>query len=158
MKNEKQLRAFKVFAIKEGTVIDHIPAGQALKIINVLKLNNSEKIVSAGFNFPSKTLKLKDIIKIEGRELNENEANKLALLAPTATVNIISDFNLTKKFKVAIPDKIEKIIVCPNPKCITNHENMDTTFHTKNSDKQIKLQCHYCEKAFLQSDIREYRT
>lgn len=158
MKNEKQLRAFKVFAIEEGTVIDHIQSGQALKIINILKLDSSGKIVSAGFNFPSKTLKLKDIIKIEGRELNENEANKLALLAPTATINIIRDFNLIKKFKVTIPPQIEKIVICPNPKCITNHESMETIFHTKHNNSQIKLQCRYCEKTFLQSDIREYRT
>lgn len=158
MKNEKQQRAFKVFAIKEGTVIDHIPAKQALKIIQLLKLYTNDKIVTAGFNFPSKTLKFKDIIKVEGQELTESEANRVAIIAPTSTINIIRNFNLVKKFKVTIPSQVEKIVVCPNPKCITNNESMETIFYTKHIGQQVKLQCRYCEKTFLQEDIREYRT
>lgn len=157
MKNKEQLRAFKVFAIKEGTVIDHIPARQALKIIQFLKLHANEKIVSAGFNFPSKTLKLKDIIKIEGRELTEEEANQVAILAPTATINIIRNFELTKKFRVTIPDQVKKIVICPNPKCITNNENMETTFYAKAQGAKVNLQCRYCEKTFSQDDIKQYR-
>ncbi len=157
MKNKEQIRAFRVFAIKEGTVIDHIPAKQALKIIQFLKLYNNEKIVTAGFNFPSKTLKLKDIIKIEGRELTEEEANQVAILAPTATINIIKNFDLVKKFPVMIPAQVEKIVICPNPKCITNNENMETIFYTKARGAKVDLQCRYCEKTFSQDDIKQYR-
>lgn len=156
MKNKEQSRAFKVFAIEEGTVIDHIPAGQALKIIQILKLHNNEKIVTTGLNFPSKTLKFKDIIKVESRELTASEANKVAILAPTATINIIRNFELVKKFPVNIPSRVEKIIICPNPKCITNHERMETIFYTKQYSTDTKLQCHYCEKIFVQNDIKEY--
>jgi aspartate carbamoyltransferase regulatory subunit len=156
MKNQKQLRAFKVFAIKEGTVIDHIPAGQALKIIEVLKLQSNKKIVTTGLNFPSKTLRKKDIIKVENYELNQDQANRVAILAPTATINIINDFVLTKKFKVEIPNKVEKIIICPNPKCITKQEQSDSCFYVEHIEKQIKLQCKYCEKIFAQADINEY--
>ncbi len=156
MKNEKEIRAFKVFAIKKGTVIDHIPAGQALKIIQVLKLFNNEKIVTTGQNFPSKTLGKKDIIKVEDRELTPEEANRVAILAPTATINIIRNFELAKKFHVTIPDMVEKLIICPNPKCITNNELMSTIFYTKNNNTEVKLQCRYCEKTFSQNDI-QYR-
>ncbi|EKD43798.1 MAG: Aspartate carbamoyltransferase regulatory chain [uncultured bacterium] len=157
MKNDKQIRAFKVFAIKEGTVIDHIPAGQALKIIRILKLQNNEKIVTMGMNFPSKTLKKKDIIKIEERELTPEEANKVAILAPMATINIIRNFELAKKFKVEMPAQVEKIIVCPNPKCITNNEEMRTIFYTQENNNEVTLQCRYCEKSFLQEEIIEYQ-
>ncbi len=156
MKNEKQLRTFKVFAIKEGTVIDHIPAGQALKIIQILKLYSHDHIVTTGLNFPSKTLGKKDIVKVENRELTQDEANKLAILAPTATINIIRNFELAKKFLVEIPKQLSKVIFCPNPKCITNHENMHTLFYTKKEKVGLKLQCHYCEKIFSQNDIKEY--
>lgn len=157
MKNKEQIRAFRVFAIKEGTVIDHIPAKQALKIIQFLKLYNNERIVTAGFNFPSKTLKLKDIIKIEGRELTEEEANQVAILAPTATINIIKNFDLVKKFPVMIPAQVKKIVICPNPKCITNNENMETVFYTRAQGAKVDLQCRYCEKTFSQDDIKQYR-
>lgn len=157
MKNKEQIRAFRVFAIKEGTVIDHIPAKQALKIIQFLKLYNNERIVTTGFNFPSKTLKLKDIIKIEGRELTEEEANQVAILAPTATINIIKNFDLVKKFPVMIPAQVKKIVICPNPKCITNNENMETVFYTRAHGAKVDLQCRYCEKTFSQDDIKQYR-
>ena len=157
MKNEKQVRAFKVFAIEKGTVIDHIPAGHGLKIIQILKLYNNEKIVTTGLNFPSKTLKKKDIIKVEDRELTPDEANKVAILAPTATINIIRNFELVKKFKVEMPSQVDKIIVCPNPKCITNNENMETVFYTQINKDAVSLNCRYCEKTFLQEEIIEYQ-
>ena len=156
MNKNKDLRAFKVFAIKNGTVIDHIKAGQALKIIKILKLYANDKIVTVGLNFPSKTLKFKDIIKVEERELNPDEANRVAILAPQASINIIKNFEVTKKFKVQIPDQVEKIIVCPNPKCITNNEPMKTVFSVTVNKDQTKLRCKYCEKTFDQEEIKGY--
>lgn len=153
---KKDIRAFKVFAIKGGTAIDHIKAGQALKIIEVLKLNSDENIVTVGMNFPSKALKRKDLIKVEGRELTPEEANRVAILAPQATINIIRDFEVVKKFKVQIPEQVEKLITCPNPKCISNNENMKTIFYVTNKGQQVKLKCRYCEKTFDQSEIKSY--
>lgn len=155
-KNVKDLRAFKVFAIKNGTVIDHIKAKQALKIIQILKLYANDKIVSVGLNFPSKTQKFKDIIKVEERELTPEEANRVAILAPQATINIIRNFEVTKKFKVQIPEQVEKIIICPNPKCITNNEPMNTIFTAEVHKDEVKLRCKYCEKTFDQSEILGY--
>jgi aspartate carbamoyltransferase regulatory subunit len=156
MKENKDLRAFKVFAIKEGTVIDHIKAGQALKIIQILKLYANDKIVSVGLNFPSKTQKFKDIIKVEKRELTSEEANRVAILAPQATINIIRDFEVVKKFKVQIPEQITKIVICPNPKCITNNEPMPTVFQVQANKNEVKLHCQYCEKTFDQNEIKGY--
>ena len=153
---KKDLRAFKVFTIKNGTVIDHIKAGQALKIIKILKLYENDKIVTVGLNFPSKTSKFKDLIKVEERELNPDEANRVAILAPQATINIIRNFEIVKKFKVQIPDQVEKIIICPNPKCITNNEPMKTVFSVTVNKDQTKLRCKYCEKTFDQEEIKGY--
>jgi len=157
-KPPKKLRAFRVFAIKQGTVIDHIKAGQTLKIIRLLNLAANNNVVSAGLNFSSKTEKYKDIIKVENRELTPAEINQVAILSPNATINIIRNYKVAKKFKVEIPEIIEHVAVCPNPKCITNNDQTDTKFKTITKNKQLKLKCCYCEKLFNQDEIREYKS
>lgn len=155
----KDLRAFRVFAIKQGTVIDHIDAGETLNIIRLLNLAADKRIVSVGLNFPSKTQKMKDIIKVEDRELTPEEINRVAILSPNATINIIRNYKVAKKFKVAIPEIIEHVIVCPNVKCVTNNDNTDTKFKViSNQNRQLKLKCCYCEKVYSQTEIREYKT
>lgn len=151
-KNKKLL----VSAIKDGTVIDHIPAGNALKIIRLLNLADHKKVVTVGLNLPSKSMGYKDLIKVAGRELSEAEANHVAILAPEASMNIITNYEITKKFKISMPEKIEYVLVCPNPKCITNNERMETCFYVKPNHKQINLQCKYCEKTFKQEDIKDF--
>ena len=156
-KPPKNLRAFRVFAIKKGTVIDHVNYGQAIKMIRLLNLAGNDNVVSVGLNFSSKTSKFKDIIKVENRELTPEEMNRVAIISPRATINIIRNFKVAKKFKVEIPDIIEHIAVCPNPKCITNNDETDTRFKVMNKNKKLKLQCNYCEKIFNQDEIREYK-
>jgi aspartate carbamoyltransferase regulatory subunit len=153
---KKDIRAFKVFAIADGTVIDHIPAGLALKIINLLNLAKYKKVVTVGLNFSSKKIGTKDIVKVENRELVEEEANLLAIFAPQASVNIIKNYEVVKKFKLSLPSKVKNLLVCPNPKCITNHESMSSCFSVQQEDSQVKLKCDYCERTFLQEDIKEY--
>ena len=154
MSTAKQLL---VSAIKNGTVIDHITAGNALKIIRVLNLAAHQKIVTVGLNLPSRAMKQKDIIKVEGRELTPEEANRVAILAPLASINIIRNYEIVKKFRASLPQTIEHLIVCPNPKCITNHEPMDTSFYVRPNGSEPKLKCAYCEKTFHQSEIKEYK-
>jgi len=153
----KDTRAFKVFTIKQGTAIDHITAGSALKIIRILNLAEHDKIVTVGLNFPSKQLRLKDIIKVENRELTPEEIARVAIFAPQATINIIRDFTVFKKFKAEIPKIIDYVIICPNPKCITNNEQMPSKFHVLNEKNVLKLKCHYCERAFKQTEIKDYK-
>jgi len=146
-----------VAAIKNGTVIDHITAGQALKIIRLLNLPEYEKRVTVGLNLPSRAMGKKDLIKVEGKELAQEDVNRVAIFSPQSTINIIKDYKIIKKFQAEIPEMIEYVIVCPNPKCITNNEKMSSRFHVIVKRGKTKLKCHYCEKAFDRDEIREYK-
>ena len=142
-----KLREYRVFAIEEGTVIDHIPSPLALKVLQILGLPN-EGIMSIGLNFPSKKLGQKDLIKIENMYLKEEETNKIALIAPTATINIIKNHKLIEKRKIRLPDIIIDIMRCPNPMCITNHEVIHTQF-TISEKLPLSARCYYCEREFV---------
>lgn len=146
------MRAYKVYAIKNGTVIDHIPEGKGMEIIDLLNLRKWKKIVTLGIGFNSKRYNKKDIIKIENKELTPEEANKIAIIAPTATLNIIRDFKLVKKTKLKIPDVIKGIIKCANPACITNNEPVKTKF-SHEPGKKLRIHCDYCERYFDEEDI-----
>ena len=155
--SQHDIEPSKVYAIKHGTVIDHIPAKKGLAIINVLKLAKDNQIVTAGLNFESGKAGRKDVVKIEEKELTPNEANIIAVFAPGATINIIRDFHVAEKFTVTVPDSIEHLIICPNPMCITNHEAMHTIFaiaHTP--DNTLSFRCQYCEKKFQEKDITSF--
>ena len=142
-----KLREYRVFAIEEGTVIDHIPSPLALKVLQILGLPN-EGIMSIGLNFPSKKLGQKDLIKIENMYLKEEETNKIALIAPTATINIIKNHKLIEKRKITLPDIVIDIMRCPNPMCITNHEVIQTQF-TISEKSPLPARCYYCEREFV---------
>ena len=144
-------KVLKVDAIRNGTVIDHIPAGRIQRVLAILKPRNTD-IVMMGMNFPSKAMKKKDIIKIEGRELTQNEVNSIALIAPDAKVSIIRDFAVAQKSTVQIPERIEGLVVCPNPKCITNAEPMMTIFNLEDSSSR-ELACQYCERVFTADEM-----
>lgn len=147
-----------VSAIKNGTVIDHISPGGAIKILRLLDLASHKKLVTMGLNLKSQANKFKDLIKVEDRELTEEEANRVAIFSPEATINIIKNYQVVKKFTVVIPKSVDSLIVCPNPKCITNHEPMATSFYVlHNGGKEVRLKCHYCEKIFNRDDIKEYK-
>lgn len=137
-----------VAAIESGTVIDHLPAGSGLKIVRLLNLAAHKKKVTLGLNLPSKTMGYKDIIKVEDREISEKEASQIAVFAPKATINIIRDFRVAKKFSVSMPHTIEKILLCPNERCITHYEPIDTKFRVACLGEQIELECYFCEKSF----------
>jgi aspartate carbamoyltransferase regulatory subunit len=142
MNNKKQL---KVSAIKEGTVIDHIPAQNLFKVISILRLDKINTQITFGTNLESKRLGLKAIIKISELFFREAEINKIALVAPDAKLNIIRDYEVVEKKLVQVPDEISGIVKCFNPQCITNHEKIITRF-TVVSKKEVSLKCHYCEK------------
>lgn len=154
---EQQPKQLLVSAIKNGTVIDHVTAGMATKLLRVLSLGNHKKVVTLGLNLPSKNMGAKDLIKIEDKELTEQEANRIAIFSPQASINIISNYEVTKKFNVSLPERVESLLICPNPKCITNHEAMNSSFFVKNIESQIKFQCEYCEKIFSQNEINDYK-
>ena len=145
------MKVMKVDAIRNGTVIDHIPAGRAQRVLAILKPRSTD-LVMLGMNFSSRAMGKKDIIKIEGRELTLNEVNSIALVAPKAQLSIIRDFQVTQKSRVVIPDVIEGLVACPNPKCITNAEPMVTRFNLIDPD-QRELACQYCERVFTADEM-----
>lgn len=151
-KNES--KTLSVSAIKNGTVIDHIPCGMALKILQRLNLMKDKAQVTLGLHLKSSKMRYKDIIKIEDRHMTASEAGQIAILAPTATINIIQNYRVIKKLQVAFPEKIVGLISCPNPRCITNHEAVPTFFFVSDNGKAAELKCKYCEKVFAQEDTR----
>lgn len=139
-------KTLSVAAIKNGTVIDHIAAGKAFNIIQLLSLQNSQNKVTIGLHLPSKRLGSKDLIKIENRILTESEINEIGIFSLTATINLIQDFQLVKKIKTYLPSEIKKIFVCSNPTCITQIEVIESHFYLKMVGKRVHFTCHYCEK------------
>ncbi len=141
------MKEFKVMPIKNGTVIDHITPGMALKVLKILGITGSkESIVSVAMNVPSKKCKRKDIVKIEDHELAPEELNKIALIAPSATFNIIRNFNVGKKHTVKFLDTIEGIVRCENPNCISNKSEPITSKCIVVSKMPISLKCYYCDR------------
>ena len=149
--SETELRVSK---IKDGTVIDHITGGHALDVVKILAITGREKgPITIAINVPSKRFKTKDIIKIEGRELNPQEVHKIALIAPHATINIIRNYKVIKKQEVKLPKTIENIIKCANPACISNsNEPVRLKFYIESGDPLI-LKCHYCGNIIEKKDV-----
>ena len=143
METRKELN---VSALENGTVLDHIPAENVYKALDVLGLKDIENQITIGINLNSKLYGHKGIIKIADRFVADEELNKLALLAPNATVNIIRDFKVVEKKKLEMPEEIVGIAHCMNPKCVTNHQPITTRFRPLVKDGRIQLLCHYCEK------------
>jgi len=137
-----------VSAIKEGTVIDHIAAGQAMNLLRHLKFAEWGIHVTIGLNLKSASRGLKDLIKLEGIFLTPIQANQIAIFAPTATVNVIQDYKVAKKFPVSLPDRIEQLLSCPNGRCITQTEKISTVFHVEENNSRVLLRCKFCEKSF----------
>ena len=145
-------KELQVSAVENGTVIDHIPADKLFDVINVLGIQSLENTVTFGYNLVSSKLGKKAIIKIWDKFLKDDEINKLALVAPTAKINIIRDFEVAEKKAVMVPKHVEGIAKCVNPKCITNNEPMPTLFHVIDKDNCI-VKCHYCEKEQKREEI-----
>lgn len=152
--NTAMTKTLSVSAIKNGTVIDHIRAGDALRLIHLFRLLNTKNMITVGLNLPSKRLGLKDLIKIENRVLTADEANQIAIFAPEATINIVKNFEVIEKVTTHLPSTIANIFRCPNPKCITHKEHAESTFYVEEQGKQVKLICHYCEKAFDRDQVK----
>ena len=142
MKDRKQL---VVSAIKDGTVIDHIPAKALFKVIDILGLDHIENQITFGTNLESKKLGFKGIMKLSGVFFKQEDLDRIALVAPDVKVNIIKDYEVVEKKVVEIPDNIEGIVKCVNPMCITNHEEVRTKF-TVVSRHPVSIKCHYCTK------------
>jgi aspartate carbamoyltransferase regulatory subunit len=143
-----------VSKIKDGTVIDHITAGHALDVVKILGITGgSTGIVLIAMHVPSKQLGTKDIMKVEGRELEPEEVDKIALLAPHASINIIRDYKVVDKKLVKLPNIIRGTVKCGNPACISNsNEPVQPRFYVKSQEPLI-IRCHYCSYIMEKPDI-----
>ena len=135
----------KVEKIEHGTVIDHIVAGMAFDVIRVLGLSN-ERSMSILINSHSKKGGKKDILKIENVELSAEEASLVALVSPSATVNIIADGDVVKKFNAEAPKVVRGILSCSNPNCISNQNEPVTSEFRLGPDQEHRYICTYCER------------
>jgi len=148
-------KTLRVSKIRDGTVIDHITRGHALDVVKILDINGrSGGVVTIAMNVPSKILEIKDIVKIEGRELNPEEVDKIALLAPHATINIIRNYKVAEKQRVKLPSIIHGTVKCTNPPCISNidREPVKPIFYVEKEDP-LRLRCHYCGHIMEKEDI-----
>jgi aspartate carbamoyltransferase regulatory subunit len=143
-----------VSKIRNGTVIDHISGGYALDVVKILGITGKTNgIVLIAMHVPSKQLGLKDIVKVEGRELEPEEVDKIALLAPGASINIVRNYQVMDKKRVKLPNSIRGIVKCGNPACISNsNEPVQTQFYVK-SQEPLMIRCHYCSFLMEKEDI-----
>lgn len=145
-----------VSAIQNGSVIDHIPAGGATRLIKLLQLKQHPNTVTVGLNLPSKSMGKKDLLKIEGRFLTPQEISEIAIFAPNATINLIHNFKLKDKFSATLPDNISALLVCPNKNCVSRNKDVISKFEILTLRQVVQLHCHYCEGVFQKEDITEY--
>jgi aspartate carbamoyltransferase regulatory subunit len=142
---------YKVTALRQGTVIDHLPPGMALKALEVLG-DLGGGVVTVGMYLESRKWGKKDLIKIETKELSREELAKIALLGPHTTIAIIRDYRVVEKKTVTIPEEIIGVVRCPNPSCITNHDPVTTQFHVEQV-QPLEVRCNYCERIVPKDEI-----
>ena len=145
MENNDKRKELQVSALENGTVIDHLPQGVVQKTLKILGLEDCQDPIYMGANLDSKKMGKKGIIKVSNRFFKHDEINKIALIAPTATIIEIRDYEVKSKTNVEVPDEVHGFVKCFNPKCITNFEGVDTHFYVIDKS-DLKMRCHYCEK------------
>jgi aspartate carbamoyltransferase regulatory subunit len=140
--------------IKDGTVIDHITPGFALDVLKIIGIDGKDgESVTAAMNVESKRQRSKDIVKIQNKELSPAQVDKIALIAPNATINIIRSYNVSSKKLVQLPDRIRGIIKCDNPSCISNsREPVESQFKV-DQPQPIRLRCYFCGHIMEREDI-----
>src|SRR5919199_4818891 len=147
-------RQLLVRRIKDGTVIDHIESSKALLVLRTLDITGKEgNVITVALNVPSSKHNKKDIIKVENRFLEKNETNKLALIAPHATINIIRDYKLVEKRKIQLPDSITGVFKCPNLKCITNSGEEIRSMIDVIDKEKVVLKCRYCARTISTDEL-----
>ncbi len=151
-RQESERPRLDVSAIREGTVIDHIQNEATFKVADILSLDQEDRMVLVGMNLPSGKVGKKGLIKVAGRALTPQEVNKIALIAPDATLNIIRDYKVAEKRRVELPESVQGIVRCINPNCVTNKQPVTTSFEVIRS-VPVALRCTYCERTINADDI-----
>ena len=141
--------------IKEGTVIDHIDEGKGLQVLNALGIDGKDgSLITIALNVPSGKFKKKDIIKVENKFLKDDDTNKLAVIVPNATINIIKNYKLVEKRRVALPNEVDRIFRCSNLECITNStEHIESIMDVMDKEGRV-LKCRYCSRVLDVNKLR----
>lgn len=140
----------KVTSIKTGIVIDHIKAGMGNTIYNLLGLDKAEYSVALIKNVESKKLGKKDIIKIEN--VLDVDYRMLGLISPSITINIVENEQIIKKLKPQLPEKVENLIKCRNPRCITTVEKYVPHKFRLTNVENATYRCEYCDEEHKVND------
>ncbi len=147
-------RTLKISKIKDGIVIDHIPAGKSLKVLSILGTEEKEHYaISIGMYVQSSKIGYKDVLKIESRFLRRDELDKISLVAPDATISVIRNYKISEKFQVELPERVIGIIPCNNQNCITNSGEPVRSEFTLKSKKPLVLTCVFCERNMGEGEI-----
>jgi aspartate carbamoyltransferase regulatory subunit len=140
--------------IKDGTVIDHITPGFSLDVLKILGINGKDgEVVTAAMNVESKQLHHKDIVKIQNKELKPSEVDRIALIAPNATINIIRNYDVASKKVVELPPTIKGIMKCDNPSCVSNSREPVEPQFAVDRREPIRLRCYFCGHIMEREDI-----
>ena len=141
--------------IKEGTVIDHIDEGKGLQVLDALRIDGHDgSLITIALNVPSGKSKKKDIIKVENKFLKDDDTNKIAVISPKATINIIKNYKLVEKRRVALPNEIDRIFRCSNPDCITNSTERIASVMDLIDKEGMILKCRYCARVLDVNEIK----
>ncbi|MBS3765328.1 aspartate carbamoyltransferase regulatory subunit [Candidatus Bipolaricaulota bacterium] len=153
MAEDKQ--EMKITRIENGTVIDHIAPGSALKVFEILGLGEEdENAITIAIRVDSEKMGEKDLLKVEDRFLTPTESAMISLISPEATINLIRSFQVESKDIVQLPEKLEGIFNCSNPNCITNQERepVETRFEVTEEDP-LSVRCLYCDNLMNEEEI-----
>ena len=142
----------RIPAIKDGTVIDHIPSRETFRIIRILNPQEFKYPINVALNLESKKMENKGMIKIDNRFLTKDEVNKIAILAPKATVSIIKNYKVKEKINVKLPDELVGVLDCTNPSCVTSKEIVESTFKVLR-EEPLEVKCHYCERVYGKDEV-----
>ena len=151
------MKELVVSKIKDGTVIDHINAGRAPLVLKILGIDvGTDLTVSMAMNVSSSKMGKKDIVKVEGMYISEEKLSKIALISPNATINLIKNYEIERKFKVNPPEVVEEVLKCPNPMCVSNAERepVRSIFYVKIEENEVSARCHYCGRKI--KDLANY--
>ncbi|WP_456468785.1 aspartate carbamoyltransferase regulatory subunit [Archaeoglobus sp.] len=151
------MKELVVSKIKDGTVIDHINAGRAPLVLKILGIDvGTDLTVSMAMNVSSSKMGKKDIVKVEGMYISEEKLSKIALISPNATINLIRNYEIERKFKVNPPEVVEEVLKCPNPMCVSNAERepVRSIFYVKIEENEVSARCHYCGRKI--KDLANY--
>jgi aspartate carbamoyltransferase regulatory subunit len=151
-----EINQLLVRRIEQGTVIDHIDPGKAFNVLKTLNITGSDgNIVTVALNVPSSKRQKKDIIKIENKFLENSDTDRIALISPHATINIIKNYKVAEKRKIQVPDYITGIFKCSNINCITNEEKNSIPTIVLLDKTDIVLKCKYCSRILDINDLEE---